>query len=337
MKKILILYTGGTIGMVKNPTTESLEPVDFQDLQKKLPELALLQMDIDVESFSPALDSSDVGPKEWKRLAHSIARRYDEFHGFLILHGTDTMSYTASALSMMLKNLRKPVIITGSQLPLGDLRSDARENLLTGLTFAALYDENSPVIQEVAIYFEYKLFRGNRSTKFSAEDFDAYQSPNYPILAESGVRLKVFYENLLRHENTQAFTIDDYLCNPEELHFIRLLPGIDLGHLSYLPNIKILFLQVFGSGTLPQRQDIIKPIQEFVSKGGKIIILSQCMQGGVEFGKYENSRIFPLLKAISGRDMTPESAWIKAMHLWKHPALSSHDFQAYFEKSLAGE
>lgn len=333
-RKVLLIYSGGTIGMEKDYATGSLRAFDFGKIFEKLPELNLIECQVTVYPFQEPLDSSDMGPREWKMIAECIAREYDNFDGFLILHGTDTMSYTASALSFMLKNLRKPVILTGSQLPIGDLRTDAKENLLTSLYYASLYENNEAVVQEVAIYFEYKLLRGNRTLKFSAEFFDAYQSPNYPLLGQSGVHLNVERDNLYRPPAGDVFEVDTHMANG--VIFWRIFPGMNMRHLLSLPEMKVLILQVFGSGTIfshPETEAVLRALRE---RRTEIAVVSQCISGGISFGKYENSNVFGRIGAISGRDITAESAVTKAMHLVDNPRYIG-GFREQFERSLCGE
>ena len=333
-RKVLLIYTGGTIGMEKDYESGSLVPFDFSNIFKKIPEMKLIECEVSVHPFKKPLDSSDMGPNEWKIIANYIGKNYEKYDGFLILHGTDTMSYTASALSFMLKNLRKPVILTGSQLPIGDLRTDAKENLLTSLYYASLYENDEAVIQEVAVYFEYKLLRGNRTLKYSAEYFDAYRSPNYPVLGQSGVHLKVEKDLLLRPKTDAEFTVDDHIS--QDVLFWRIFPGMHLEHFSEIPNMKVLILQVFGSGTIfntEKTQQILKFLRE---KGTEIVVVSQCVSGGISFGKYSNSNIFNTIGAISGHDITAESAITKAMHLLENPTYEG-SFSENFSKSLCGE
>lgn len=320
--------------MEKDYESGSLVPFDFSNIFKKIPEMKLIECEVSVHPFKKPLDSSDMGPNEWKIIANYIGKNYEKYDGFLILHGTDTMSYTASALSFMLKNLRKPVILTGSQLPIGDLRTDAKENLLTSLYYASLYENDEAVIQEVAVYFEYKLLRGNRTLKYSAEYFDAYRSPNYPVLGQSGVHLKVEKDLLLRPKTDAEFTVDDHISR--DVLFWRIFPGMHLDHFSEIPNMKVLILQVFGSGTIfntEKTQQILKFLRE---RGTEIVVVSQCVSGGISFGKYSNSNIFNTIGAISGHDITAESAITKAMHLLENPNYEG-SFSENFSKSLCGE
>ena len=333
-RKVLIIYTGGTIGMEKDYETGSLRAFDFNHIFNKIPEMNLLECEISVHQFSEPLDSSDVGPEEWKEIAQLIEENYHLFDGFLILHGTDTMAYTASALSFMLKNLRKPVILTGSQLPIGDLRTDAKENLLTSLYYASLYQNDEAVVQEVALYFEYKLLRGNRCLKYSAENFDAFISPNYPILGESGVHLKVEEAMLYRTPYQEDFSVDLHLN--DSILLWRIFPGINLESLPQIPKIKVLILQVFGSGTIFSNKKTEEVLQKIRNNGTEIVVISQCVSGGISIGKYNNSNIFKKIGAISGHDITAESALAKAMHLIDNPNYSG-DFAENFKKNLRGE
>lgn len=332
-RKVLIIYTGGTIGMEKDYKTGSLIPFNFESIFNKMPEMNLLDCEVSVISFEHPVDSSDMGPEEWISIAKTIEKNYSLYDGFLILHGTDTMSYTASALSFMLKGLKKPVILTGSQLPIGDLRTDAKENLLTSLNYASLYENNEAIIQEVAIYFEYKLLRGNRTLKYSAEYFDAYASPNYPILGQSGVRLNYDKDSLYRSEDTE-FSVDYHIS--QDVLFWRIFPGMNIDMLPIFPKMKVLILQVFGSGTIFNSEKVEKNLIQIKKNGTEIIVVSQCISGGISFGKYENSNIFTKIGAISGKDITAESAITKAMHLLDNPNYKN-SFAENFNKILCGE
>lgn len=333
-RKVLLIYTGGTIGMEKDYKTGSLKPFNFENIFRKIPEMKLLECEVKLYAFEKPLDSSDIGPDEWRRVAIVIGENYEAFDGFLILHGTDTMSYTASALSFMLKGLRKPVILSGSQLPIGDLRTDAKENLLTSLYYASLYENNEAVIQEVAVYFEYKLLRGNRTLKYSAEYFDAYQSPNYPLLGQSGVHLTVINENLYRAPKEQKFEVDLHMS--QEVLFWRIFPGMTNNYFKDLPVAKVLILQVFGSGTIFNTETANKVLENIRKNGTEIVIISQCVSGKVSFGKYSNSNIFSRIGAISGHDLTAEAALTKAMHLIDNPTYTG-EFSVLFEQDLRGE
>lgn len=333
-RKVLLIYSGGTIGMEKDYETGSLIPFDFSNIFRKIPEMKLLECEVSVHPFKKPLDSSDMGPAEWKIIAQYIEKNYENFDGFLILHGTDTMSYTASALSFMLKGLRKPVILTGSQLPIGDIRTDAKENLLTSLYYASLYENDEAVVQEVAVYFEYKLLRGNRTLKYSAEFFDAYRSPNYPLLGQSGVNLNVEKEHLYRAPADQAFSVDTHVCT--DVLFWRIFPGMNLDLLPEIPAMKVLILQVFGSGTIINNEKTNQRLQRIRDNGAEIVVISQCISGAISFGTYENSNIFTKIGAINGRDITAEGAITKAMHLLGNINYTG-SFAENFAENLCGE
>ena len=318
--------------MEKDYTTGSLVPFDFSTIFKRIPEMNLLECEVSVHPFEKPVDSSDMGPNEWRMIAEWIHENYEAFDGFLILHGTDTMSYTASALSFMLKNLGKPVIMTGSQLPIGDLRTDAKENLLTSLYYASHYENDEAVIKEVAIYFEYKLLRGNRSLKFSAEFFDAYQSPNYPILGQSGVHLNIEKDLLWKPKG--AFELDTYLN--ENVLFYRIFPGMNFESLLELKTPEAIVLQVFGSGTIFNGEKTQSVLEELRRRDIEIVVISQCISGGISFGKYSNSNIFTKIGAISGKDMTAEAAIAKVMHLLNNPKYKN-PFAECFSQTICGE
>ena len=331
-RKVLLIYTGGTIGMEKDYETGSLVPFDFSTIFKRIPEMNLLECEVSVHPFEKPVDSSDMGPNEWRMIAEWIHKNYDAFDGFLILHGTDTMSYTASALSFMLKNLSKPVILTGSQLPIGDLRTDAKENLLTSLYYASLYENDEAVIKEVAVYFEYKLLRGNRSLKYSAEFFDAYQSPNYPILGQSGVHLNIEKDLLWKPKG--EFELDTYLN--ENVLFYRIFPGMNFESLLEFKTPEAIVLQVFGSGTIFNNEKTQNVLQELRIRGIEIVVISQCVSGGISFGKYSNSNIFTTIGGISGKDMTAEAAITKVMHILNNPKYDK-SFSELFCENISGE
>lgn len=320
--------------MEKDYETGSLKAFDFSHILNKIPEMNLLECEISVHQFAEPLDSSDVGPQEWKKMAQLIAKQYEQYDGFVILHGTDTMAYTSSALSFMLNNLQKPVILTGSQLPIGDLRTDAKENLLTSLYYASLYENDKAVIQEVALYFEYKLLRGNRCMKYSAENFDAFISPNYPILGESGVHLKVEEALLLKTRSPEKFFVDEHLA--EGVFLLRIFPGIHLEQVAEMLKMRVLILQVFGSGTIFSHPTTTAALKKIRENGTEIVVISQCISGGISLGKYENSNVFAEIGAVSGADITAESALAKAMHLLDNPKYPG-SFAENFSKNLRGE
>jgi len=334
---ILLIYTGGTIGMIKDADTGALKSFNFENLIIKIPELKLLDCNITSISFKSPIDSSNMNPEYWVQIAEIIESNYDAFNGFVILHGSDTMSYSVSALSFMLENLTKPVIFTGSQLPIGDLRTDAKENLITSIQMAALQYRNKPVIKEVGLYFEYKLYRGNRTTKINAEHFEAFESLNYPHLSESGVHLKVFKENLYKPNSRKKLVIHKKLDT--NILLIKLFPGISkliLEHLINTPNIKGIVLETYGTGNTTTEEWFINCLKQAIKKGIHIINVTQCSGGSVLMGQYETSTQLKSIGVISGKDITTEAALTKLMFLLGDN-ISDNTFKTIFETSMRGE
>ncbi|WP_422106182.1 asparaginase [Winogradskyella sp.] len=335
--KILLIYTGGTIGMVKDADTGVLEAFDFNSLLTRIPELKLLDCDIDTVSFDQPIDSSNMNTKYWEAMAEIIKVNYDTFSGFVVLHGSDTMSYSASVLSFMLENLEKPVIFTGSQLPIGDLRTDAKENLITSIQLASLHNDGIPIIKEVSLYFEYKLYRGNRTTKINAEHFEAFDSPNYPTIAESGVHLKVNHEFLRKEEFTERLIVRTQLDT--NIGVLKLFPGISKPLVEAVLNtkgLKGLIIESYGSGNATTEKWFIDLLKAAIDKGLHIINVTQCSGGGVIMGKYATSAQLRRIGVISGKDITTEAAAAKLMYLLGYN-ISPEEFQFYFEKPLRGE
>lgn len=334
---ILLIYTGGTIGMVKDYKTNALHAFDFSNLRKRIPELNQLDCNINTISFGEPIDSSNMNPKYWIKITQIIEDNYDIADGFVILTGSDTMSYTASAISFMLEGLSKPVIFTGSQLPIGDLRTDAKENLITAIQIASASDNEVPKINEVCLYFEYKLYRANRTTKINAEHFEAFSSPNFPHIAESGVHLK-FEEHLL-HKRTvnKQLTVRKQLN--ENIVILKLFPGITLNVVQTILNIKNLkgvILETYGSGNATTDPNFVKLLKQTIKKGIHIIDVTQCIGGSVILGQYETSTELQNIGLISGKDITTESAVAKLMYLLGEN-IPSHNFKTIFETSLRGE
>jgi len=335
MTKILIIYTGGTIGMVNDVKTGTLIPFDFAQIKENVPELTRLDYELSVHSFNPILDSSNMNPEIWAELANLIATYYDEFDGFVILHGSDTMSFTASALSFMLQNLTKPVVLTGSQLPIGEIRTDAKENLITALEIAATKNGDKAMVPEVCIYFDYQLFRGNRSIKYNSEKFEAFQSPNYPILAEAGVNLS-FYHNYILPCPTDKFTIHTHLNS--NIGVLKMYPGITELAVKAITEsaVDAIILEAFGSGNTTTSPWFINCLENAISSGKIIIDISQCKGGSVQLGVYETSRKLKEMGVLSGFDMTFEATVTKLMFLMGQN-LPNSAIKRLMEVSIAGE
>ncbi|NLN25678.1 MAG: asparaginase [Bacteroidetes bacterium] len=334
---IMLIYTGGTIGMIKDFETGALRNFDFDELLNHIPELKLLDCTIETVSFKKPIDSSDMNTEAWIALAEIIESQYHRVDGFVILHGSDTMSFSASALSFMLENLDKPVIFTGSQLPIGDLRTDAKENLITSIQIAALRENNQPVIREVGLYFEYKLFRGNRTTKISAEHFEAFTSMNYPPLAESGMNLTINRELLFRPNLKKPLIVHKEL--ETRILVIKMFPGIDKNTFEYLtnyPHVQALIIETYGTGNVTTESWFLQKLRTLTAREIPIINITQCEKGSVMMGLYETSTELKKIGIISGKDINFEAAIAKTMYLLgKKLSLSS--FKTFFETSLRGE
>lgn len=336
--KILLIYTGGTIGSFEDPETQSLRPLDFEKLNAFIPELKKIEAAIEVIAFSKPKDSSDIQPEDWIYLVEIIENNYDRFDGFVVLHGTDTMAYTASALSFMIENLQKPVIFTGSQLPIGKIRTDGKENLITAIEIAlAKRSDGRAVVPEVCIYFEYKLYRANRTFKYSANHFNAYQSPNYPYLAEAGVNI-VYNPNAIMpvpNEQTQFHkTLDPSLA------IFPLFPGFtqQIANNTFLQDgIKAIILYTYGSGNGPIIPWFFDLLKEATEKNIIILNVTQCKQGTIEMGKYETSRAFRDLGICSGSDLTMEAAVTKMMFLLGKYPNQPKQVKSEIQRSLRGE
>ena len=336
--KVLLIYTGGTIGMNRNPQTGALEPFDFDHLLHNVPELKQFDTLIDTYQFSPPIDSSDMSPRLWTELSHVIADRYGSYDGFVVLHGTDTMAYTASALSYMMENLTKPVIFTGSQLPIGQLRTDGKENLITSIEIAAAKDqEGHAMVPEVGIYFNGRLLRGNRTTKQSAEEFNAFESFNYPHLVDAGVNITYHQERMLKPDFTKPMKPHFRLDN--NVIIFSLFPGVRedlIRHIIATPNLKSIVMRTFGSGNAPQNPWLIRALKEGTRNGKVIINISQCMQGSVEMGRYDTGFHLQEAGVVSGYDSTVEGAVTKLMFLQSHyddPEQVRH----FMQQSIRGE
>lgn len=336
-RNILLIYTGGTIGMIKDYSTNALKAFNFSQILENIPELNQLDCHIESVSFENAIDSSNMNTEYYIQIAELIEENYNHFDGFVVLTGSDTMSYTSSAISFMLEHLKKPVIFTGSQLPIGYLRTDAKENLITSIEIASAYENNEPIISEVCLYFEYKLYRANRTTKLSAEQFEAFASMNYPPLAESGVHLQ-FNKNVLLHSNEEL----DLIVRKNlvtDIAILKLFPGISANVVKSVlntPDLKGVVLETYGAGNALTDKWFIDLLDEAINKGIYIVNVTQCVGGAVMMGHYETSSQLKEIGIIDAKDMTTESAIAKLMYLLG-VELEREEFSLYFQQSLRGE
>ncbi len=323
--------------MIKDSETGALENFNFNDLLESIPELNLLDCNISSKSFSNPIDSSNMKPSNWIEIGTIIEDNYKNYDGFVILHGSDTMSYTASALSFMLENLSKPVIFTGSQLPIGDLRTDAKENLITSIQIASLVENNQPVVQEVGLYFEYKLYRANRTTKINAEHFEAFDSPNYPPLIISGVNLSINYQSLLTAKKNKKLVVHK-IFEPNIL-LVKLFPGINketINHLFSTPNLKGMIFETYGSGNITNEKWFLKALKTIIDKKIPVVNVTQCAGGSVDMNIYSTNVIYRNIGIISGKDISTEAAVTKLM-LMLGQNIPANNFKTKFETSLRGE
>lgn len=335
---ILLIYTGGTIGMIKDYKTNALKAFDFSQITQNIPELKQLKCNIESSSFDEPIDSSNMNTSYYKKIAEIVEENYTKFDGFVILTGSDTMSYVSSALSFMFENLQKPIIFTGSQLPIGDLRTDAKENLITSIEIASARKNDRPIISEVCLYFEYKLYRANRTTKINAEQFEAFTSMNYPPLAESGVHLN-FNKHFIYQPKEEKVELIIRKKLTTDVVVLKLFPGITENVVRSILNIKELkgvVLETYGSGNAPNETWFVNLLKEAINKNIRIINVTQCSGGNVIQGHYETSVALKEIGVVTGKDITTESAVAKLMYLLTE-SLSLKEFIYYFEKSLRGE
>lgn len=335
---ILILYTGGTIGMLQDAETGSLKVFDFKNIYDQIPRLSFYNIKVDTFAFQHPIDSSDMNPGDWADIGNKIMEFYDQYDGFVVLHGTDTMGYTASALSFMFNHLNKPIILTGSQLPLGIARTDGRNNMINSIELAAACNEDgTPMIPEVCICFENKLYRGNRTHKNHAENFDAFASPNYPVLAHAGVSIKYNKEYIRKADNLPVELFTDMDAN---ISILKLFPGITpnvVKSVLQAEGLKGVILETYGSGNACQSPWFLNLLREAVNKGIVIVNVTQCKGGGsVDLGKYETSLELQKMGIISGYDIITESAVTKLMYLLGKEK-NIDRIKILFNKSLRGE
>lgn len=336
--RILIIYTGGTIGMLENPTTGALEAFDWEHISNFVPELERFHYDIDTVTFGPPIDSSDMEPKYWARMVEVIADHYDRYDGFVLLHGTDTMAFTASALSFMLENLGKPVVITGSQLPIGQLRTDGKENLLTSIEIAAARcADGTPMVPEVCIFFENKLLRGNRTTKINSEGFNAFRSFNCHNLADAGIHIK-FEEAFIRRPDPNRPFRPNYLLD-DHIAILTLFPGMReevMNAYLNIPDLRGLVLKTYGAGNAPKQPWLYQRLKELSDRGVVIVNTTQCSTGTVDMGRYDTSLQLIEAGVLNGHDMTLECVVTKLMFLLGHNYERKRICQL-MNTSLAGE
>lgn len=338
LPRVLIIYTGGTIGMVQNPQTGAHEPLDFGHLVAHVPELQNVPVNFQTLQFDPPLDSSNMNPDLWRHIVHLIYDNYEGYDGFVVLHGTDTMAYTASALSYMLQGLAKPVVLTGSQLPIGVLRTDGKENLITSIEIAAAKDRiGQAMVPEVCIYFQGSLLRGNRSKKLSSEEFHAFSSPNYAPLARVGVHINWAHH----HINYVPHSTQLHPCYnmSTEVAVLRLFPGINqttVEAILNIPSIRGVVLETYGAGNAMTYDWFLDALHKAVERGVVIVNVTQCLGGSVEMGIYETGNRLSQAGVIGSHDMTTEATIVKLMFLLGQ-GYSQSQVEERMQQNLAGE
>jgi L-asparaginase len=334
--KVLLIYTGGTIGMMQDAKSGQLKPFDFRHLTQQIPELNKFDIALSSVSFDKPIDSSDMQPAVWVSIAEMIEKNYQSHDGFVILHGSDTMSFTASALSFMLENLAKPVVLTGSQLPIGTIRTDGKENLITAIEIAAAREKGKPIVPEVCIYFEYQLYRGNRTHKYNAEHFQAFQSANYPVLAEAGVHLK-YNHAAIKKAGSKKLALRTAL--DPNIAFLKMFPGITPAVVNGVlssKGLKAVIIETFGSGNTTTQKWFIDALSQAQKKGILLMNVTQCNAGKVEQGKYATSAALKNIGVIGGSDITAEAAVAKLMFILAN-STSKKEAEKMLRSDLRGE
>jgi L-asparaginase len=321
--------------MIKDPASGELKPFDFSYLANEIPELKKFNCTLDAKSLGEAIDSSDMTPEVWEEIAEIIFQNYNNYTGFVVLHGSDTMAFTASALSYMLQGLKKPIILTGSQLPIGAVRSDGKENLITAIEIALAKQNNESIIQEVAIYFEYKLYRGNRTQKIDAQNFQAFSSFNYPLLAEAGVDVKYNYPYLFRSDKNELTFKKGFVS---DVAVIKFYPGISQDYVTAVlsSNCKAIIIETFGAGNVTTDKWLIDELKKQIDNNKIILNVTQCNGGMVEQGKYATSKQLKEIGVVSARDMTFEAAVTKLMFLLSQEKETSYVIKKT-QEPIAGE
>jgi len=334
---VLLIYTGGTIGMVEDAESGSLKPIDFSHLLEEIPELNKFDLNLEVISLDQPMDSSNIDLPFWIKLLQLIEEHYDLFDGFVILHGSDTMAYTASAVSFLLENVNKPIIFTGSQLPIGKIRTDGKENLITAIEIAASMENGIPIVPEVAIYFEYALYRGNRTTKVSSENFEAFQSPNYPLLAEAGVNIK-YNRFAIRKADDEKLLVRKNIVN--QVASIKIFPGMRaevFRAIAHLKDLKGLVIETYGSGNAPVNSWLQEEVMKLSRREVMVVNVTQCTTGGVIQGKYQTGLQLEQAGVLSGKDITFEAAITKLMYLLSCEEYNFEEQKRFMETNLRGE
>ena len=334
-----MIYTGGTIGMKQDEKSMALVPVDISQIQEEVPELKKFGYSIDTYSFDPVIDSSDITPEFWVNLCNLIKKNYEKYDGFVILHGTDTMSYTASALSFMMENLAKPVVLTGSQLPVGMLRTDGKENIISSIEIAAAVDETGhAMVPEVCIYFESQLYRGNRTTKYNAENFRAFRSANYPVLADVGIHIK-FNRSLIQYPKRWDLPLKLRTKLDTNVAILKIFPGITQQAIDAVMGTRgcrAVVLETFGSGNAPTTKQFVSTIKKWVKKGLIVVNVTQCQAGKVDMGAYATGVALREAGVVSGYDSTTEATLCKLFVLLGRYS-SSAMVKKELQRCLCGE